>query len=267
MKTTTLKLALITALIIGTVNVFAQRQGRRDDGRSSKENAKVKTNRVQTPKRTKTVTKTVVNRNNDKRSKTVTRTKVKSGDRYNQQKGYTSSSRSYGKNKGYKSTGYKTVNRPRHATISRHRATVKRNNRYHTVRKIDNTYSRYHYRGVDYRYRNGRYYKHNNGVYVSLAPPIGLRISLMPRGYHRVIVRNRPYYYYGGVFYNNIGNDYEVIQPPVGAIVPEIPEYGVSEVTINGELHYEYDNILYKPIVTRNGVQYKVIGNMAVQYR
>jgi hypothetical protein len=45
-------------------------------------------------------------------------------------------------------------------------------------------------------------------------------------------------------------------------VVPELPENDVEVVTIDGETYYEFDDILYKPLVTKEGVQYEVVGRL-----
>jgi hypothetical protein len=78
------------------------------------------------------------------------------------------------------------------------------------------------------------------------------------------MVRNTPFYYYQGVYYRQdlIYNNYEVVAPPMGAIVPELPDFDVREVVISGRVYLEYDNVLYKEVVTQYGIQYQVMGTL-----
>ena len=75
-------------------------------------------------------------------------------------------------------------------------------------------------------------------------------------------MRRLPHYYYRGVYYRQVNNEYEVVEPSVGTVVPELPENDVEVVTIDGETYYEFDDILYKPLVTKEGVQYEVVGRL-----
>ena len=43
-------------------------------------------------------------------------------------------------------------------------------------------------------------------------------------------------------------------------IVPELPDYNVDEVIINGETLFLFDGTLYKQIPTSKGLQYEVTG-------
>jgi hypothetical protein len=65
-----------------------------------------------------------------------------------------------------------------------------------------------------------------------------------------------------GTFYREAGKEYEAVEPTVGAVVPDLPEHNVEEVTIDGKTFYEYDHILYKSIVTEDGLKYEVVGKL-----
>ncbi len=72
-----------------------------------------------------------------------------------------------------------------------------------------------------------------------------------------------PHFYYMGTYYRQNNNEeYETVEPAVGAIVPELPDHDVDEVTIDGKTFFEYDNVLYKSVVTNDGVQYEVVGKL-----
>lgn len=121
--------------------------------------------------------------------------------------------------------------------------------------------------GQRYHYSQGRYYKRFNDDFRMVPPPHGIRVTIIPRGYLTLMVAGIPYFYYEGVYYRHYETDryYEVVAPPMGAIVPELPGYGVRTLYIDDKTVLEYDNILYKPIVTRYGVQYKVIGMLSAE--
>ena len=129
--------------------------------------------------------------------------------------------------------------------------------------EINHDHQQINYRGYDYAYSKGHYYKRVNEVYNLVPPPHGIRVKIIPSDYLTIMVQSVPYYFYEGVYYRNtIEDDYEVVAPPMGAIVPELPEYDVKALVIDGKTVFEYDNILYKPVVTKSGVQYKVIGTI-----
>lgn len=114
----------------------------------------------------------------------------------------------------------------------------------------------------NYHYHGGRYYQYKNGVYATTYAPRGLRIKVLPIGYRTIVFSGHTRYYYRGVYYNKVNNEYEVVEPLVGAVVPELPEDNVDEVSIDGVQYYEYDGVLYKPKVTTDGVQYEVMGEV-----
>ncbi len=65
-----------------------------------------------------------------------------------------------------------------------------------------------------------------------------------------------------GTYYREVGSEYEAVEPVVGTIVPELPEDNVDEITIDGQTYYEYDDMLYKAIVTSTGIEYEVVGKL-----
>ncbi|MDJ1485192.1 DUF6515 family protein [Cytophagaceae bacterium YF14B1] len=117
-------------------------------------------------------------------------------------------------------------------------------------------------RGRNYYYYNGFYHTQVNNVYTVIAPPRGVRIRVLPVGYTNIVIGGTPHYYYQGAYYKQVDNEYETIEPVIGTVVPNLPEDNVDEVTIDGENYYEFDDLLYKPVVTASGTQYEVVGNL-----
>jgi len=119
------------------------------------------------------------------------------------------------------------------------------------------------HRRRDYYFHNGLYYQGAPSGFAVVAAPFGLRIRVLPLGYRRVMFGAVPHYYYMGTYYRQINDqEYETVEPAVGAIVPELPDHNVDEVTIDGKTFFEYDNVLYKSVVTDGGVQYEVVGKL-----
>lgn len=116
------------------------------------------------------------------------------------------------------------------------------------------------YRGIQFYYSNGFYYRPYSGYFRVVAPPIGIHISILPRGYKRIYVHDVPYYYYGGTYYRKGGDKYEVVQPPLGASVPDLPN-GTKVVVINGQKYFELDGTYYKEEIRDNSeIWYTVVG-------
>lgn len=118
------------------------------------------------------------------------------------------------------------------------------------------------HRGNNFYFDRGVYYRSLNGGYSVVAAPVGIRIRVLPVGFRRIIVANQVRYYYQGTYYQQVGEEYETLEPEIGSAVPELPEDNVDEVTLDGQTYYEYDNMLYKKIVTNEGVQYEVVGKL-----
>jgi hypothetical protein len=131
-----------------------------------------------------------------------------------------------------------------------------------TVTVLPAGYTTIVYRNVNYYHHAGYFYNYNNNQYVYIAPPRGIRINVLPVGYRTVIYGGVTRYYYHGVYYSQVENAYETADPAVGTVVPELPTEDVEEVSIDGKTYYEYDDILYKTIVTKEGNQYEVVGRL-----
>ncbi len=239
MKTKFYPLAILAALTISSVNI--QAQTRSDNNRGQRE--------------------TTVNNNRNDRYETRTTTQNKDNSQKNvSQKRDNHQSNDYNRpnNNVYKVKEKKIKHYPKKSSV------VVTNRPDRIVHTIDNGYTRIHHGGIDYSYRDGRYYRHNNGQYVVIAPPRGIRVTTIPRNYFTIMVGAVPYYYYSGVYYKyyDTYSNYEVVEPPMGAIVPELPSDYVRAVVINRKTYFEYDNVLYKPVNTRYGMQYKVVGTL-----
>ncbi len=132
-----------------------------------------------------------------------------------------------------------------------------------SVRAIRTNYTTTRYNGVLLHISKGKFYRKVNSSYILAMPPVGVRVKALPSS--RVLFRyaNRPYYCYGGVIYRRIDSgEYEVVAPKIGMVVPELPEVGVAELSIDDRIYYEYDGVMYKAVPTNRGVQYKVIENI-----
>ncbi len=120
-------------------------------------------------------------------------------------------------------------------------------------------YQTIYFGGFGYRYCDGIFYQPFNSAFRVIAPPFGIRITILPFGYRSIFVNDYPYYYYNGTYYDDYEDGYRVVAPPVGAIVESIPD-GYETITIDGETYYKVDNVQYKPVVQENGeIWYQVI--------
>lgn len=118
------------------------------------------------------------------------------------------------------------------------------------------------YRGISYHYSSGYYYRPYGSYFSVVAPPVGIHINILPRGYRSIYAGHDPYYYYGGAYYRTVPdrNDYEVVEAPLGASVPELPD-GAKVVVINDQKYYELDGTYYKEDIRDNSeIWYTVVG-------
>lgn len=112
---------------------------------------------------------------------------------------------------------------------------------------------------TEYYTENGVYYSRHNSNYVRIAPPAGLRITVLPAGNINIHIGNVNYFYFEGVYYLEHSAYYEVVQPPVGAIVYALP-VDYEKVMVDGVLYYEYNGVLYERIHYNGERAYQVVG-------
>lgn len=127
------------------------------------------------------------------------------------------------------------------------------------INKLPNNHRTIIHKKNNYHYNNGNYYIFNHNQYRLTYPIRGLRIQHLPIGYKTLVIGQSNRYYYNGIFYSPAGNEFEVIDPPLGAIVPEIPLESSTAILIEGKSFYRYNSILFEPVDTTEGVQYRVI--------
>ena len=121
-------------------------------------------------------------------------------------------------------------------------------------------YRRINHHGNAYYFADGLFYSPFGGYYRPIAPPLGIRLSILPRGYWSFNYGGYPYYYFGGVFYRSFNNEYQVVDPPVGALVPNVPR-GANISFIEGQRIYEFNGVYYKEEVGFDGrLNYRVEG-------
>jgi len=135
-----------------------------------------------------------------------------------------------------------------------------RNKKSHYVYNGHEVFIKYH--GHDYKYSQGRFYQRHNYGFRMVPPPYGIRVGFIPDGYMMINVGGVSYFYFEGVFYrhNRAGRYYEVTAPPQGAVVPRLPGKGVRKMVYKGGNVLEYGNVLYRPVNTEMGVQFRVAG-------
>lgn len=147
--------------------------------------------------------------------------------------------------------------------VSREKVVYKKSPRVKVVRILPATYHRIHHHNYEYYENEGRYYNFNNGKYILIAPPVGLRVRYLPLNYVRLVLGNKEFFYCNGVFYNPVpyNDEYEIIDPPIGAIVSDLP-FDANKIEIDERIYYEYNNTIYKKIRTEYGRAYEVVGKL-----
>jgi hypothetical protein len=118
--------------------------------------------------------------------------------------------------------------------------------------------------GKKYHYHSGIYYKRSGANYIITKAPIGIRIRTLPKERIKCNIKGKKYFYYYGTFYikTDEADEYITVDPPKGAIVDALPE-GYKDVTVDGNEYYEFEGILYKPVISENDEElFEVTGKM-----
>ncbi|MDP4265827.1 MAG: DUF6515 family protein [Bacteroidota bacterium] len=145
--------------------------------------------------------------------------------------------------------------RPRNQVIYKNRHDARYYNALPPERRI------IRYSNHDYYFHNGHYYNYLNERYALIAPPFGLRISILPGGFRRIVIGGGIFFYSMGVYYSQVPGttSYEVVKAPVGAIIYDLPPEA-EQIMIDNMPYYEYNGVLYKSVNTAGGQGYKCVG-------
>lgn len=83
-----------------------------------------------------------------------------------------------------------------------------------TVKVLPKTHHKVAHRGKSYFYSGGRFYRPNNGAYVTIVAPLGAIVPVLPDGYVSFGIGSRRHFYFQGVYYQQVDKGYEVIEAP-----------------------------------------------------
>ena len=87
----------------------------------------------------------------------------------------------------------------------------------HQLRVLPQTHQRIVHRGKSYFFTNGRFYRENKGMYVSITAPLGAIVPALPSGFLTFGIGSNRYYYHQGVYYRRGATGYVVIKEPAQA--------------------------------------------------
>ena len=74
------------------------------------------------------------------------------------------------------------------------------------------------YRGGNYFFHGGVWFRPYGGRFVVIAPPFGIVVPVLPPAFVTLWIGGAPYYYANGVYYAQApGEGYAVVEPPPGA--------------------------------------------------
>ena len=119
----------------------------------------------------------------------------------------------------------------------------------HTIDRFPEPYRRVPYRGSDYYYSGGYWYRPQGPHYVVVAPPYGVRVNYLPDYARQVWVGSALFFLAAGTYYQYLDDsrDYVVVSPPVAA-APAQPGngYDVIAYPANGQSPQQVDQDRYQ---------------------
>jgi hypothetical protein len=100
------------------------------------------------------------------------------------------------------------------------------------VSSLPRGYATYQYRGSDWYFGAGHWYRPWRGAYLSYYPPVGLCLPLLPLGYLTYTYGGAPYYWYEDVYYTSApSGGYMVVDPPAELEAPRRPSQPIPGST------------------------------------
>ena len=115
--------------------------------------------------------------------------------------------------------------------------------------------------GVSYSYYSGIYYLPIGNEYRIIRPAVGVRVSVLPADYRKLMVNGTTYFYYYGTFYKKAGGQFETTKALEDALVDALPE-GYEIKDIDGIEYYALDGVFFQEIETdelETGIGYLVV--------
>ncbi|MDP2537769.1 DUF6515 family protein [Alteromonas stellipolaris] len=140
----------------------------------------------------------------------------------------------------------------------------------HRVRHLpkDAAFIRHH--GIDYRYKNGVYYRKIGSDFTVVLPPAGIIIHTLPDHPDTIFVDGQTYYVVEGVYYKRMDGEYIVVKAPVewsradsgeyevGKHYDALPE-GAQPVKIHDTQYFLYGGLYFLPQSTEGKVSYLAV--------
>jgi hypothetical protein len=126
----------------------------------------------------------------------------------------------------------------------------------------------YDHAGISYRYYDGLYYKPYQEGYMIVSPPLGIRVTVLPRDFTVVRFGDISYFYTGGIYYHEYAPHlYQVVAPSFTADditladrLDKLPET-TELVQISGKEYYKVNASYYEKTYSENGTgSYILVG-------
>lgn len=118
----------------------------------------------------------------------------------------------------------------------------------HTIDHFPDRYWKVPYRGDDYFYSGGYWYRPHGGRYVVVTPPLGVRVDYLPPYAREVWLGGALFFLVADTYYQYLADsrEYVVVNPPVAAPVPVGGGYDVVAYPMYGQGQEQQDQDRYQ---------------------
>ncbi|AGZ33454.1 MAG: DUF6515 family protein [Pseudomonas sp.] len=121
----------------------------------------------------------------------------------------------------------------------------------HTVDRFPDRYWKVPYRGQDYFYSGGYWYRPHGGRYIVVTPPYGVRVDYLPPYAREVWLGGALFFLVADTYYQYLADsrEYAVVNPPVARPAPVVPAangYDVVAYPMYGQGQEQQDQDRYQ---------------------
>jgi len=113
-------------------------------------------------------------------------------------------------------------------------------------------------KGEEYHYCRGVFFRGIPSGFVVVTAPGGAVVDELPVGHTVVSPREKELYYFFGTFFAEVPGGFEIVRPSAGAVVPYLPD-GYQSTHVDGDLHYVFGGINYRPYYRDGILVYAVV--------
>lgn len=95
-----------------------------------------------------------------------------------------------------------------------------------------------------HKHRGKEHHKHGSAAHKQKYHKVGYKVTVLPSGHRKVLVRGAPFYFNAGVFYRTSPSGYVVVKAPLGARINALP-LGYISFSLGVKRYYHVNGTYY----------------------